>query len=375
MRSVRLGGAALLAALALAPAASAGAPEGDAWERHTVDSSISGADGVRLADVNRDGRQDIVTGWEEDGLIRAYLHPGRRAVRAPWPVTQIGEAPTVEDAVFADLDRDGNVDVVGSTEGEERAVYVYWSPRRRGGAWTRERLPAPLQQWMYAVPADIDGRYGTDLVVGAKNEGAEIGVLVAPRDARDLDRWRYVPIGAVGWTMTLALQDVDRDGDKDVLVADRRPTQPDRGDLRGLRWLENPGKRSRHLFEPWTSRLIARPGAEAMFSGTGDFDGDGDADYVVPSIRAGEGEARDSGELYWVENRWDRRGPPAEADFEPHEIPWPDDVGRAKAAAFGDLDLDGRQDVVLTFEEADEGRHGLVWLEREHGESGRRCAR
>ena len=46
------------------------------WARHTIDGTREGADGVRLADVNRDGWQDIVTGWEESGQVRVYQNPG-----------------------------------------------------------------------------------------------------------------------------------------------------------------------------------------------------------------------------------------------------------------------------------------------------------
>src|SRR5262245_42911855 len=31
------------------------------WPRHTIDASSVGADGVKLADVNRDGLRDIIT--------------------------------------------------------------------------------------------------------------------------------------------------------------------------------------------------------------------------------------------------------------------------------------------------------------------------
>ena len=45
------------------------------WPRHTIDATSRGADGARLGDVNRDGRPDLVTGWEEGGVVRVYLPP------------------------------------------------------------------------------------------------------------------------------------------------------------------------------------------------------------------------------------------------------------------------------------------------------------
>ena len=40
------------------------------WKVHTIDASSSGADGVKLADINNDGLLDITTGWEEGGLTK-----------------------------------------------------------------------------------------------------------------------------------------------------------------------------------------------------------------------------------------------------------------------------------------------------------------
>ena len=77
------------------------------WKMHIIDNTSRGADGVRLADVNGDGRPDIVTGWEEGGVIRVYHHPGKAKVKQPWPRVQVGKVKSPEDAVFADLDGDG----------------------------------------------------------------------------------------------------------------------------------------------------------------------------------------------------------------------------------------------------------------------------
>ena len=55
------------------------------WNRHTIDDTSNGADGVRLEDVNGDGLMDIATGWEEGGLVRIYLNPGKDKVHSLWP--------------------------------------------------------------------------------------------------------------------------------------------------------------------------------------------------------------------------------------------------------------------------------------------------
>ena len=66
--------------------ASSGSLVDQTWNRHTIDSSNRvagkrGADGVRLLDVNHDGRLDITTGWEEGGAVAIYLNPGPEKAR------------------------------------------------------------------------------------------------------------------------------------------------------------------------------------------------------------------------------------------------------------------------------------------------------
>ena len=93
------------------------------WRRHVIDDSYRGADGVRLADFNDDGLPDIVTGWEESGVVRLYLHPGYDEVTGVWPAVTVGKASSPEDALPIDLDGDQRLEILSCHEGK-RLHYV-----------------------------------------------------------------------------------------------------------------------------------------------------------------------------------------------------------------------------------------------------------
>ncbi len=320
----------------------------DGWRRHAIDDSSRGADGVKLADVNGDGLADITTGWEEGGITRVYLHPDAAKVTSRWPVVTVGRTPAVEDAVWADLDSDGAVHVVTCCEGNTRSLFVHWAPGEKtdllsAEAWRQEAIPAAKDrmQWMFAQPLDVDGRHGIDLVAGGKGQDAQLGWLESPADPRRLDDWRWHPICAVGWIMSIVRSDMDGDGDTDILITDRR------GPARGCRWLENPGKGPAQK-QPWTSHWVGGRDREVMFAALADLDGDGLEDVLVATKRA---EVLCLRRLDSTGRRW------AES-----AVPFPENMGTAKGIAAGDVDLDGRLDLVISCEGAAPPKSGVRWL-------------
>lgn len=318
------------------------------WKRHTIDDTSRGADGVRIADVNHDGLPDLVTGWEEGAVTRVYLHPGHTSVTGPWPAVTVGQTPNVEDAVFVDLDADGRMEVVSSCEGRTRTVFVHWAPRQQSDyllpdAWKTEPIPAShgRMMWMFCVPGDIDGRNGVDLVAGGKGEGAEIGWFESPEDSRELAHWRWHPISPAGWIMSLWILDMDGDGDPDVLTSDRK------GPLRGCRWLQNPGP-DRAAAGPWPNHFLGGRDNEVMFMTLADLDADGNPDAIAAT--------RDDGLLVF------RRPAVEQSGWRCSSIPLPANTGTGKGIAAGDLDGNGSLDLVVTCENAGDGRSGVVWL-------------
>ena len=320
------------------------------WERHTIDNSSRGADGVRLADINDDGRLDITTGWEEGGMIRVYLHPGSAKVKGHWPAVTVGKAKSPEDAVFVDFDGDGVHDVVSSCEGNTRTAHVHLAPRDRAklldpAAWRTEPIPATAkkQQWMYALPLDADRRRGTDIVIGSKGKEASVGWLESPEDRRDVSGWTYHRLRDAGWIMSLEAVDIDGDGNRDVLASDRK------GDKRGVYWLEN-GSPLTEGANQWREHAIGGEDHEVMFLDCADLDGDRQNEVVVAAkLRRVLVFSRPND----PRNRW-----------KPEVIELQGNLGNAKAVRVTDVDLDGRADLILSCEGAAGDRSGVAWFSR-----------
>ena len=346
VRTVLLGG---IVAFSLAVGAAAGA-EGP-WPRHTIDDSSRGADGVRLRDVDADGDEDIVTGWEEGGITRVYLNPGPEKAKERWPAVTVGKTPNVEDALLCDLDRDGAADVVTCCEGRTRTVFVHRAPKARDRyldplAWTTEALPVSVgrMMWMFAVPLTVDRRRGIDLVAAGKGKGAAVGWFRIPKDKpRDLTAWTWHTIEAVGWVMSLRTADVNQDGFADILGSDRK------GPTRGVFWLDNPrGKGDPADAGAWRRHEIGGKGREVMFLDYADLDGDGLRDVVVAA------KPRDI--LFCRSLSKDAK------QWEERTIRMPETAGTAKAVAVGDIDADGKMDLVFSCEGATPPRSGVMWL-------------
>ncbi len=320
---------------------------GPAWTRHTIDNTSQGADGVRLADVNKDGMPDIVTPWEEGGVIRIYMNPGCCQSKKPWPAVTVGQAPSPEDAILIDLDEDGALDVVTSCEGKTKAMYVHWAPTQRdkyldADAWELAPIPASQtgMQWMFSLPFT---QGDTDMIIaGAKGQHAHLGWFSIPLDPRNMAAWQWHPICSVGWIMSIQRVDVDSDGDADVLFTDRK------GRKRGCYWLDNPGD---DIMPPdqWEMHTIARANDEYMFLNTGDLDKDGQLDIICG--------LKDHMLLHW------KPGKDVRDKWLESRIPMPGDTGTAKGVALGDIDLNDTTDLVFTCENS-LGKHGVMYMTR-----------
>lgn len=319
--------------------------EGPLWRLHVIDSSSIGADGVRLADANGDGLLDVVTGWEEGGRIRICIHPGHQHAKSPWPAATVGEVSSPEDAVWLDMDADGRLDVLSSCEGGTRSLFVHWAPSDpelflEPTAWKTGALPASQGRlWMFAVPCHLDGRFATDFIAGAKGTRANISLFLSPKNPRDLSAWKPQFLRRAGWIMTLRMDDMDDDGDPDLLFSDRR------GDRRGVGWLENPGLEGVRAGQRWKEHDIGLSGQKVMFIDRADLDEDGNPEVVA---------ALYSDRLAILQQKsaqaWDTQF-----------LTLPAWAGTGKAVKVADVDEDGYKDILFTCGNARNGKVGVGW--------------
>ncbi len=225
------------------------------WVRHTIASDLVGADGHALGDVDGDGDADVAVAWEESSRVTVYARPADP--RGPWPLLASYAHSSAEDVVFCDLDGDGWRDVVSA--GEDRKVRV---ARNLGGTFAAPVVVGAatnVQQWTQLACADLDGDGALELVAGGRiaSAGQVLGIyrLTSPTPWV-ASGWTKELLGAAGWTMTLAIQDVDADALPDVLYSDRLQAAPA---VQGTRYLTRiSGAWASVVLEPVSGGYIPR---------------------------------------------------------------------------------------------------------------------
>jgi len=291
-----------------------------------------------IADLNQDGRPDVVIVENSSGDLRWLENPGATRIRETWAphfITLSSNVPGAYDVDVGDIDGDGRPDVVASSWRLGNMFTLHRNPGPQGAEetrWPQTTLAENLLETRMVRLGDIDGDGDPDVVGTATRSGL---LLWLENPGRATARpWTQHVVAVSPRAAHGQVVDMDKDGDLDVLMAagfahdlvpsERFPI------LQEIAWHENLGNGA-----DWEKHVIDQPFEQAFEAVASDLDGDGDMDAVASAWRAGPGVA-----LAWfeaVDGGWVR-----------HVLKdaWP----RAVQVIVADLDGDGRPDVAACAE-------------------------
>jgi hypothetical protein len=237
------------------------AGDASAWTRHDV-GSVDGGFALAAADIDRDGDQDVVTTGFNDGEIAWWSN--NTGAGTTWTKRPIATLDRAWDLRAADIDRDGDPDVlvVGRTANE-----IVWYEQRPASVWTRHLVAQGLSSPESVFAADMDRDGDLDVLGISFSPG---GVAWWQNNGTS-SAWTQHGLGSLPFGAAVAAADLDADGDQDVIAAGVAPGQV-------LRW-ENDGTLCGATCT-WPQRTMDADFESARSLAVADVDRDGDLDVL-----------------------------------------------------------------------------------------------
>ncbi len=168
---------------------------------------------VAVADMDNDGRLDIVTGAVEPGSMAIFYGDGAGGVSAPQLLPVEGD---VRSLALVDVDSDGRVDIVFSVQRQSSGIRVWLN--QDGRRFAPGRSPIDINRYEGVAAGDINGDGHIDIVAANASSEAHGGIQLWLGNGRG--EWVAGQAPTVtGKFMDVALVDVNGDGRLDIAGA------------------------------------------------------------------------------------------------------------------------------------------------------------
>ena len=238
---------------------------------HTITTSANSASDVLAADVDGDGDMDVLSASRDDDKIAWYENDGNQNF-TPHDVTvpdvdgtpdhgQDGETNGPRSLSAADVDRDGDLDLVSASRNDDK---IAWYENDGNQNFISHTITTAAMQAYSVFAADVDGDGDIDAL------SASIYKIAWYENDGNQNFTTHTITTKVNFARGVYAADVDGDGDMDVLSASSTGPR--------ISWYENDGSQNFEM------HIVSR---EPIFPSSvfvADVDGDGDVDILSTSL-------------------------------------------------------------------------------------------
>ncbi len=257
-----------------------GTPARDSvWQRFTITRhTIPGAYDVAIVDLDGDGDRDVAAStWRLSNKFVWFENPGNPEKTDNWKIhvieENIAEPRTIRSG---DFNRDGKPDLLGTARVANQVMWYENPGDPRIKPWTKRIIDGKSTDPGHGMPADLDGDGDLDVVMalGMDSNAGQTGTreIVWYENAHPAKEWnKHVLAGDFDNAFEAIAVDVNGDGRLDVAATSYAAPHG-----RAV-WLQNPGDPrgtwKMHTFKanwPRANQIIAA-----------DLDGDGRPDFVA----------------------------------------------------------------------------------------------
>ncbi len=256
------------------------------FDRESLIPHMFSTEGPALAvsDINHDGLEDVFIGAARNAKSAIFLQQASgKFIKSGQPTLDIDSIYEDTDACFADINNDGNLDLIIASGGNEfygndfhNSPRVYINDGKANFTKLQNAFNNIYLTASTIVPCDFNGDGFTDLFTGARTVPWEYGEV--PRSYllqndgtgkfKDVTQQYANALSKVGFVTQALWYDIDKDGDKDLLLS--------------LEWggivafINNKGK--------FTEKLLTDKKGWWNFILPCDVDNDGDVDLIVGNL-------------------------------------------------------------------------------------------
>jgi hypothetical protein len=189
----------------------------EGWQSHLIDESLTVVHGVHIMDWDHDGRDEILTASFE-GVHIFHSSGGGRDLR--WTKTRLAAGDQVSrprrGSSEIGVGRLGGRRFLATIEPWHGEHVVVYTPGEPGDLWTRHPIDDTFRDGHALACADLDGDGNDEIVAGFRGPGTSLYVYYAADSSGR--RWERQTLDTHMAASGLAVADLNGDGRPDIVA-------------------------------------------------------------------------------------------------------------------------------------------------------------